>query len=113
MSSLSSTLCSTERRLKVLLRIHAAAASPPQALLSQFRLKSSSSDSDSGVVRLGDVSKPIKKPANPELVPYKYLPPQDKDVPPETLKVCDVTSVAFFSLPIAIGHRRIQMSCSP
>jgi hypothetical protein len=35
------------------------------------------------VVTIGNVSKKVKAPKNPELVPRKYLP---KEIPTETLK---------------------------
>jgi len=44
-----------------------------------------SEDSPSGHITIGDVTKPLKKPANPELVPSRYLP-KDEEIPHETLK---------------------------
>ena len=42
-------------------------------------------DSSSGTITIGDVTKPLKKPDNPELVPSRYLP-KDEDIPHDTLK---------------------------
>jgi hypothetical protein len=38
-------------------------------------------------VSIGDVTKVLKRPSQPELVPIHYLP-KDSDIPLETLKVC-------------------------
>ena len=42
-----------------------------------------SNASEDTVVTIGNVSKKVKSPKNPELVPRKYLP---KEIPRETLK---------------------------
>ena len=47
--------------------------------------KNTSEDSPNGHITIGDVTKPLKKPANPELVPSRYLP-KDEEIPHNTLK---------------------------
>lgn len=42
--------------------------------------------SDSKSITIGDVTKDLRPPKNPELVPVNYLP---KEVPPETKKVLE------------------------
>ena len=83
-------ICSlAESRLSVLTRI-LSARSPNATRFPTCKLWTSSShfaskDAPSGTITIGDVTKPLKKPLNPELVPTKYLP-KDEDVHPETLK---------------------------
>ena len=52
---------------------------------SNCKNKKASEDSPSGHITIGDVTKPLKKPANPELVPSRYLP-KDEEIPHDTLK---------------------------
>ena len=83
-------ICSlAEGRLSVLTRI-LSTRSPNATRFPTCKLWTSSShfaskDAPSGTITIGDVTKPLKKPLNPELVPTKYLP-KDEDVHPETLK---------------------------
>ena len=70
--------------------------------------QSSNEDSNSKKLRsvsIGGLTKVIKKPNNPELVPIKYLP-KDSEIPADTLKVRQIkvnkidVKNQFFNYPI-------------
>ena len=46
-------------------------------------------------VSIGGLTKLIKTPKNPELVPMKYLP-KDEEIPTDTLKVKPISKKIFF-----------------
>ena len=80
-----------EGRLTVLRRILSVQNSNPKTSCKLWTTAASncknkaSEDSPSGHITIGDVTKPLKKPANPELVPSRYLP-KDEEIPHDTLK---------------------------
>ena len=47
-------------------------------------------------VSIGGLTKLIKTPKNPELVPTKYLP-KDEEIPTDTLKVINVSTEIFLT----------------
>ena len=77
-----------ESRLSVLRRILTVRTHNTKSPTCKLWTTSSnykSNDDSSGTISIGDVTKQLKKPDNPELVPARYLP-NDEDVAHETLK---------------------------
>ncbi len=75
--TMTTILAGAEFRTRVLLRLIGSASKRPQGITQRHC---------SGKISIGDVTKSVKEPKNPELVPIRYLPKSTKEIPPETLK---------------------------
>lgn len=99
MSAVAVTLLkeTSKRRLQVLLRLSTSSNQPHYRLFSDEKSPKS--------ISIGDVTKALKSPTAPELVPVKYLP-KDAEIPPETLKVITLLS----SVPCRYANQCLSAS---
>ena len=71
-------LCVLHRLLAKSLRCNATSFSTSSVIQGK--------DGNKSFISIGDVTKPVQSARNPDLVPSKYLPQNDQDIPAETLQ---------------------------
>lgn len=74
-----------ERRLCVLHRLLAKSVRCSTTSFSTSSVQGKDRDKSS-FISIGDVTKPVQAARNPELVPSKYLPKDEENIPAETLQ---------------------------